>query len=322
MDLTGCRSPGTRDLKILQASRRTAPGRLLVERRKRDNLDIYVKLVGPGPPPLRLTSDAANDSNPAWSPDGRFIAFKRALPGGRHLVQLIAPTGGPERTVNAGQISPNVNWLTSSIAWTPDGRSLLIIHQDGPDRPAGVFLLPLDGHEKRRLTSPSPGSWDAFPALSPDGRTLAFSRMNRNAANGIFIVPLSSDLRPQGAPKTIMSDTVADGLAWTVDGHDVIAGALVELRRRYPSPMADCGRWVPDAAAPLCGERVRQSRCLRAGRARLRLQYHGLECLAARPRPCHGGTGTTHLINSARSQRAVLARRHENRVLFDTLREP
>ena len=49
--------------------------------------------------------------------------------------------------------------------------------------------------------------------------------MNRNAANGIFIVPLSSDLRPQGAPKTIMSDTVAAGLAWTVDGHDVIAGA-------------------------------------------------------------------------------------------------
>ena len=185
-----------------------------------DNLDIYLKLVGPGPPPLRLTSHAANDSNPAWSPDGRFIAFKRSLPGGRNLVQLIAPTGGPERTVGVGQVSP-IQRIPSSIAWTPDGRSLLIIHQDGPDRPEGVFLLPLDGHEKRRLTSPPPGQWDAFPALSPDGRTLVFSR-----GNGIFMVPLSSDLRPQGAPKTIMSDTVADGLAWTVDGRDVIAGTV------------------------------------------------------------------------------------------------
>ena len=116
-------------------------------------------------------------------------------------MQLIAPTGGPERTVGVGQVSPITQRIPSSIAWTPDGLSLLIINQDGPDRPEGVFLLPLDGHEKRRLTSPPPGQWDAFPALSPDRRTLVFSR-----GNGIFMVPLSSDLRPQ-APKTIMSDT-------------------------------------------------------------------------------------------------------------------
>ena len=121
---------------------------------------------------------------------------------------------------------PNVTRLPSSIAWVPDGQSLLIIDQDARDRAEGVFLLPLDGHEKRRLTSPPPGSWDAFPALSPDGRTLAFSRMNRNAADGIFMVPLSSDLRPLGAPKELMTSTVGDGLAWTVDGRDVIAGAV------------------------------------------------------------------------------------------------
>ena len=128
-----------------------------------DNLDIYLKLVGPGPPPLRLTSDAANDSHPAWSPDGRVIAFKRALPGGRHLVQLIAPTGGPERTVGVGQVSPNVSQFPSSIAWTPDGRSLLMIDQEARDRAEGVFLVPLDGHEKRRLTSPPRARGMGFP---------------------------------------------------------------------------------------------------------------------------------------------------------------
>src|SRR5262249_59166862 len=54
---------------------------------KQDNTDIYVKLVGPGPP-LRLTSNPAEDCRPAWSPDGRSIAFLRQLPAGRAAVLL------------------------------------------------------------------------------------------------------------------------------------------------------------------------------------------------------------------------------------------
>jgi tricorn protease-like protein len=45
---------------------------------KRENFDIYVKVVGAGAP-LRLTSNPAAEYHPAWSPDGRRIAFCRAL---------------------------------------------------------------------------------------------------------------------------------------------------------------------------------------------------------------------------------------------------
>ena len=45
--------------------------------------DIYVKLIGVGPP-LRLTSDPANEASPAWSPDGRSMAFVRARPRETH----------------------------------------------------------------------------------------------------------------------------------------------------------------------------------------------------------------------------------------------
>jgi serine/threonine protein kinase len=51
---------------------------------KQDNVDIYVKLIGGGPP-LRLTSDRADDFDPAWSPDGRFIAFRRGQAMGEGL---------------------------------------------------------------------------------------------------------------------------------------------------------------------------------------------------------------------------------------------
>jgi len=49
---------------------------------KQDNLDIYVKLIGTAGPPLRLTSNPAPDFSPAWSPDGRFVAFLRLGPDG------------------------------------------------------------------------------------------------------------------------------------------------------------------------------------------------------------------------------------------------
>ena len=44
---------------------------------------IYVKLIGTGGPPLRLTTGSASDYSPAWSPDGRYIAFLRHLSPGK-----------------------------------------------------------------------------------------------------------------------------------------------------------------------------------------------------------------------------------------------
>jgi serine/threonine protein kinase len=43
---------------------------------KQDNDDIYVKLVGPGSP-IRITTDPAEDYDPAWSPDGRWLLYSQ-----------------------------------------------------------------------------------------------------------------------------------------------------------------------------------------------------------------------------------------------------
>jgi serine/threonine protein kinase len=61
---------------------------------ERQNDDIYVKLVDISSPPLRLTTDAARDYSPAWSPEGSYIGFLRELSQEKSAVFLIAALGG------------------------------------------------------------------------------------------------------------------------------------------------------------------------------------------------------------------------------------
>ena len=59
---------------------------------KQDNFDLYVKLIG-SDTLLRLTSNPAPDFKPAWSPDGRSIAFLREFSATRAAVFLIPAIG-------------------------------------------------------------------------------------------------------------------------------------------------------------------------------------------------------------------------------------
>jgi hypothetical protein len=134
---------------------------------KQDNYDIYVKLVGPGAP-LRLTSDLAQDRNPAWSPDGRWIAFVRFSSSGTSAVFVMPALGGSERKLADINITNAVNW--SYLAWTRDGKWLVVTDDGRGQEPKGLFLLSLQTGERRRLTSiPS-----VSPAVSPDGRRVVF----------------------------------------------------------------------------------------------------------------------------------------------------
>jgi Tol biopolymer transport system component len=65
---------------------------------KQDNADIYVKVVGSGPP-LRLTTDADADFSPAWSPAGDVIAFVR-VHGRAGELRVVPALGGPERKLS------------------------------------------------------------------------------------------------------------------------------------------------------------------------------------------------------------------------------
>jgi Tol biopolymer transport system component len=85
-----------------------------------DNIDIYTKLVG-SEGALRLTVNAARDFRPAWSPDGRSIAFLRMVNRDKAAVVVIQAIGGSERTI---AFVDHGYWgrydLAPCLEWAPD----------------------------------------------------------------------------------------------------------------------------------------------------------------------------------------------------------
>jgi Tol biopolymer transport system component len=189
---------------------------------KQDNFDIYVKLIGPGTQ-LRLTTAPQADSRPAWSPDGSSIAFVREGPGRKDSVYLVSPLGPPERKV--AEISRTGTDWPNGLAWSPDGKWLVLTDRNADSEPLGLFLLSVESGERRRLTSaPERGFADSQPAFSPDGGTLSFIRQVAIGVRDIYLLALSEEFQPVGGPKRLTSEnqlTVRQHV-WTLDGREII----------------------------------------------------------------------------------------------------
>jgi Tol biopolymer transport system component/DNA-binding winged helix-turn-helix (wHTH) protein len=187
-----------------------------VQHERNESTRIYVKLIGTGGPPLRLTTGSAFDWSPAWSPDGRYIAFLRHISREKDAVLLIPALGGPERKI--GEVFQS-KIGGSHLSWSPDGNSLVISDQDSLKEPSGLFLLTIDTGERRRLTSaPSPAFGDCCASFSPDGRTLAFSR-----GDDLYLLAVSDGLKAVGEAKRVeLGNRSGYAPAWTEDGREIV----------------------------------------------------------------------------------------------------
>lgn len=91
------------------------------------------------------------------------------------------------------------------LAWSADSRWLLAV-----DR-GRVVRISAESGEKRFLTSPPPGIFgDGSLAVSPDGKTLAFTRTITYSVSDLYTVPISQDLLPTSEPRRITSDSQGD----------------------------------------------------------------------------------------------------------------
>jgi Tol biopolymer transport system component len=114
-----------------------------------------------------LTRKAWNVEAPAWSPDGRRLAFERRagpLTNGQCAcdidVFVMNADGSGQQNLTRHPV------LDTHPVWSPDGQKLAFV------RYRDVWVVDADGSGQRRLTLNREG--DRSPAWSPDGKRIAF----------------------------------------------------------------------------------------------------------------------------------------------------
>jgi len=196
-----------------------------------DNRDIYVKLLGEIVP-RALTSDPAADEWPVWAPDGKRIAFQRTPAGGPTQILVMSAVGVSEQRL--GEFP-----AAGPMSWSADGRWLAFA-----DTAGGISVVSLDGRERRAITRPVAPRYHLYPAVSPDGRWLAYLEGEQLWNYGeVLVVPLGPDCSPQGAPRQVTRLGLAVlGLAWSRDSASVLFGSAFamdsprHLRRAWLDP--------------------------------------------------------------------------------------
>jgi TolB protein len=136
--------------------------------------------------PVVLRTSPEPIMSPAWSPDGRWLAYV-SFEGGRSGILLQELATGLRRKVT------DFAGINGAPAFSPDGRRLaLTLSREGsPD----IHVLNLESGELRRLTT-SPDI-DTEPAWSPDGRDIVFTSDRSGARPQLFRISASGASTPE-----------------------------------------------------------------------------------------------------------------------------
>lgn len=150
-----------------------------------------------------VLTDSSHLWGPAFLPDGSEIAYSRDQPDGSWHIWMVPVKAGTPRQITSGR-APEVY-----PRFTPDGASVYF-NTWGTD-PLSIWNVPTKGGAAKPATTLNGGS-DAYGDVSPDGRWLAFTRVEAKVSH-IYVTSLASS----GAPRRVL-DAPATVPRWSPDG--------------------------------------------------------------------------------------------------------
>jgi Tol biopolymer transport system component/serine/threonine protein kinase len=197
-------------------------------------------------PITRPPEGVIGDTSPAFSPDGKQIAFLRAPSSGITELYTAELDGTGER-----QLTRDARTILSQ-AWAPGGRTLVY----SSNRTGGFHLwaIPASGGTPQRLAGIGEGASEAV--FSPDGRLMAYSHFfvdaniwrmeTASGAVGAAIASTQYDSSPSFSPDgrrvAFRSNRGGFHEIWTSDPD---GGNAVQLTR-VGGPLTGTPRWSPD----------------------------------------------------------------------------
>jgi len=114
----------------------------------------------------KLTFGGVNAS-PAWTPDGKRIAWRHEGPKGKGIFWAPADGSAPPEQIPGAPFG-------NPYTWTPDGKTLILVQGfDTATRNSDILTLPMEGDRKPRPFLATQAR-EMRARLSPDGRWLAY----------------------------------------------------------------------------------------------------------------------------------------------------
>ena len=120
------------------------------------------------------------------SPDSKVLALRVTVDGNKWTAIRLAPVAGGEwrELCRFPKSETDGSW---QIAWTPDGRNLLIVRRTGKDGMPELWRIPIAGGEPQRTGLSMEGMRPV--SFHPDGRRIAFESGSRgNKTNELWVL--------------------------------------------------------------------------------------------------------------------------------------
>jgi RNA polymerase sigma factor (sigma-70 family) len=180
---------------------------------------------------------------PAWSSDGKRIAFCRRTGGAiERLLYVMDADGKNVKRLTDKNVDGRDAAGDERPVWSPDGNKIMFTSQR--DGETGIYVVDADGKNLRRLTENNRLS-QTEPAWSPDGKKIAFRRQQFSKDDICVMNADGSDVKNLTAAR----DFVYNGHpAWSPDGRRIL---FCSSRDYVPVPggtnTSNCYLYVMDA---------------------------------------------------------------------------
>ena len=175
---------------------------------------IVANTDGTGERPLATRPiSRGNFGDPAWSPDGKIIAYPaQNLDANGWTIQQVQVADGSVTTIN-----PQWWWEPDYLRWTPDGSRLIFSARESLGSPSQIWYLSYPGGEMHRLTN----DLNDYVGISLSSEGAVLITVQSENVSNLWVAPNNNPRQAHQITTGKLDGT--QGLSWTPDGKIVYA---------------------------------------------------------------------------------------------------